>query len=946
MFPKLLCSLIAFSFSLPVLAASTTELTATDLLNSNAGEPKAPFDQEQYLLGYQVYLARGNLSAAYFVARKAIRSQPNDADWLKRFAQVAEWVGLPSEALDAWLRCAEKTNDQTAWDSVGRLAPGLLNDNALLVYQQQLLRQHGDQELLINNIIQTYERLGRPIDGLNFLEGLARKNPNVTLLDAESRLAERAGQDDRAIALLTTLVHRHEPQENWVLRLAALYYLRGQFDDAWQVMHDIKPKMTAQAIGYWQVYAEISRLLHHDPEALHAYKILTDSGQARSNDLQNYAALLQPQDGLTAARLSELSYHKFGEEYSLVSALYLYQRVNLPKEALRLLNSLSSTQLETLEKNPEFIDQRAQIYWQNKNFDLARKDFLSGMKLAPKDARFLQGLIAVIIDQDDKPALTTILTTLHRRAIADPKLWSLWASGWALLEKPEQAIPFQQAYCRINPHDKLATLTLADYYASQNNMSEANRLRHSVFSLGAAALLNNVSSERLAQLREALFSQRLASATPDAALNMLRMRLQQPNAAKDTQLRDLILSWLLSHDSIDRARVWIDQNYQNKPPYWVAQTLALQDENRVVMRNLLDQHAEQLPRYDRIEAAVQSDLPHLGEQMAFDSLDRYPNDDEQAKRFQYLMSQRATWVDLSGQQLQQGVLSRSGANLSWSSFITEYWRLQLDALHDTQSSNNLTQLAPPPPLSTYRATLSQLSERGDWTFGVASHNALQRYLSATLGQTYQIENGVSLHWKADYNADSSESAALMAGGMKDALTTDFNWAITGRDYLGMQASTMNLKGQTGQVLGNGHVITMELGHHLFTKPNEQTFKLTATSAKYSANNNPLDTELLTLVPSGQIASSRFFVPQGYQQIGAYWDFGDYDPQVYERTWRGFGEFGISFSDTTGLGYSGRIGFHGPVLGYDRLSFSLEQAKGGRDSGDIFKQLLINYRYFY
>ena len=946
MSPKLLCTLFAFSFSLPVLAASTTELTVTDLLNSSAGEPKVPFDHEQYLLGYQVYLARGNLPAAYFVARKAISNLPNDTDWLKRFAQVAEWVGLPSEALDAWLRCAQRSNDPAAWDSVGRLAPGLLNDNALLAYQQQLLHRHGDQEVLINNIIQTYERLGRPIDGLNFLDGLTRKNSNVTLLDAESRLAERAGQDDRAIALLTTLIHRNAPQENWVLRLAALHYLRGQFDDAWKTLHDIEPKMSAQASGYWQVYAEISRLLHHDSDALHAYKILTESDHARSNDLRNYVNLLQNQDGLTAARLSELSYRKFGEDYALISALYLYQRENLPKEALKLLHSLSSAQLKTLEKNPEFIAQRAQIYWQNKDFELARTDFSHGMTLAPKDIRFLQGLVAVLIDQADKPALTAILTRMHTRAIADAQLWSLWANGWSFLEKPEQALPFQQAYCRMNPRDKLATLILADYYTSQNNVEMANRLRQQVFSLGDTVLLNSVSPERLNQLREALFSQRLAFAAPDAALNMLRMRLQQPNAFKDTQLRDLILSWLLSHDSIDRARVWIDQNYENHPPYWVAQTLALQDKNRVEMRDLLDQHAEQLPRYDRIEAATQSDLPHLGEQMAFDSLDRYPNDDEQAKRFQYLMSRRATWVDLSGQQMQQGVLSRSGADLSWSSFISENWRLQLDTAHYTQNSHDLNLLAPPPPLTTYRATLSQISERGDWTLGVASHDALQSYLSATLGQSYQTENGVSLHWQADYNADSSESAALMAGGMKDALTANFNWAITGREYLGMQTSAMNLKGQTGQVLGNGQVITLELGHHFFSKPNEQTFKLTATSAQYSANNTALDPELLTLVPAGQVATSRFFVPQGYQQIGAYWDFGDYDPQVYERYWRGFGELGVTFSNTTGLGYSGHIGLHGPVLGYDRLSFSLERAKGGRDNGDISKQLSITYRYFY
>lgn len=939
---KWLYVLLMLSTSLSALAA----MTEPPDLNVLADEPQTPFDNERYQLGYQVYLARGNLSAAYFVARKAVRNQPNNTDWLKQFAQVAEWVGQPSEALDAWLSYAKKTNDTASWDTVGRLASGLLNDDALLAYQQQLLRHHGDQALLINNIIQTYERLGRPDDGLNFLDKLAHQNPNAKLLDAESRLAERAGQDDRAIKLLTTLIHHNQPQESWVLRLAALYYLRGDLDNAWNTLHDVEPKMSAQASGYWQVYAEISRLLHHESDALHAYQILTDSDKARSGDLQNYVTLLQSRDGLAAARLSERLYHNFGQDNALVTALYLYQREHLSDKAMTLLASLTPKQLNRLAQNPDFIEQRAQLYWQRKAYALAQADSKQGMQLVPRDVRFLQGLVAVLIDQSDTQALSHILITLRSRAISDPKLWSLWASGWSLLEKPEQALSFQQAYSRMNPSDKLALLTLADNYASQGNTETANRLRNRVFAGGEASLLKDASPERLDQLRDALFAQRIALAAPDVALDVLRTRLRQPNSQKDAVLRDLTLSWLMAHESTDRARLWVSAAYNNQPPYWVAQTLALNEGDRVAMRDLLTLHAEQLPRYDRIEAAIQSDLPHLGEQMAFDSLDHYPDDDEQAKRFQYLMSRRGNWVDLNSQQMQQGVLSRNGGGLSWSGFISEYWRLQLNAAQYTQFSHNLTLLAQPPAASAYRATLSQMSNRGTWTLSTAHHDALQSFQSATLGQSYQTESGVSLHWQADYNAESSESAALLAGGMKNSLMTDLNWAVTGREYLGLQASAMNFKGQTGQLLGNGQVVTIEIGHHLYSKPNEQTFKITATSGRFSANDQPLDPLLLTLVPQGQTATPSFFIPQSYNQVGAYWDFGDYEPEVYERYWRGFGELGVTLSNTTGLGYSGRVGFHGPVFGYDRLSLSLEQSKGGQDSGDISKQLLLTYRYFY
>ncbi len=103
---------------------------------------------------------------------------------------------------------------------------------------------------------------------------------------------------------------------------------------------------------------------------------------------------------------------------------------------------------------------------------------------------------------------------------------------------------------------------------------------------------------------------------PDTALELLRKRLQQPQNQHNRALRDLTLSWLMANNQIDRAHIWVNAAYQNHPPHWVAQTLALTDEDRVAMRDLLTQHAAQLPRYDRIEAAIQSDLPHLAEQMS------------------------------------------------------------------------------------------------------------------------------------------------------------------------------------------------------------------------------------------------------------------------------------------------------------------------------------------
>lgn len=930
-----------------ITATASATSGSTVPLQTLAAEPKVPFDQDSYLLGYQTYLARGNLPAAYFVARKAVRSQAPDVEWLKRFAQVAEWVGQPSEALDAWLSYAQKSGDQAAWDAVGRLAGGLLNDRALLAYQQQLIQRMGAQDALIDNIMQTYERLGNPREGLAFLDKLMAKQTTPKLLENASLLAERTGQDDRAIALLKQLLKQPQPQEIWALRLAALYYYRSEFDTAWQALHHVKSKMGSQNSQFWKIYADLSRFLNHENEALAAYQMLEQNDRADVVDLQNYVAVLQHHDGLAAARVSERLYFQFGKQYALITALYLYQRERHSEAAFNLLHRLSPEQRQTLQHDPNFLEQRAQLYWQTQQFELARADYEYALQLAPKNIRFVQGLVAVLIDQGDHSALRKILTTAQRSAMNNAMLWSLWASGWSMLQQPERALPFQKAYCRNHPKDQLALLTLASLYTDLGDTEQAQRIQRKVFAQGDASLIAQATSpEQLEQIRHVLFAQRLAAAAPDTALELLRKRLQQPQNQHNRALRDLTLSWLMANDQIDRARIWVNAAYQNHPPHWVAQTLALTDEDRVAMRDLLTQHAAQLPRYDRIEAAIQSDLPHLAEQMAFESLEQHPHDDEQAKRFQYLMSDRGHWLDVQYQNSQQGALQTQGEKLSWSGFIKEYWRLQLNAEQYTQNSQDAKVLRQPTANKTVSAKLSRISTRSTWDVAAAYHQALENYPSLRLGQNYQLESGLSLHWQAEHQTPATDSSTLLAGGMQNAFSGSFNWNITGREYLALQTDLKQFKGQTGQNLGNGQTVTVDIGHYFDHQPSKNGIKLSTRIAQYQADDHPLDSKLSSLVPTHQAANTDFFIPQSYKQIGVYWQFGEAQPEVYQRSWRSFGELGVDVSDTSGFGYIGRLGFHGPVLGYDRLSLSMEQSQSGRDNGNPSKQFLLNYRLFY
>ena len=100
------------------VALAGPAVTSLDL----ASEPSAPFNQERFQLGYDVYVANGNLAAAYRVAERAVRERPQDVEWRRRLAKVAQWLDKPEVALANWLAIARQTGDAAAWREVGRIA--------------------------------------------------------------------------------------------------------------------------------------------------------------------------------------------------------------------------------------------------------------------------------------------------------------------------------------------------------------------------------------------------------------------------------------------------------------------------------------------------------------------------------------------------------------------------------------------------------------------------------------------------------------------------------------------------------------------------------------------------------------------------------------------------------------------------------------------------------
>lgn len=930
-----------------ILALTSPIITHSNEIQQQAGVPELSFDDLRYRLGYDVYLANKNLAAAWQVANKALSADANNLFWLQRFAQVSEWIGKPVEALAAWRTYAQASNQQAAWDNVGRLAEALYDDETLLLYQKRVVGLNHNNEAAIIKLVATYERLGQPLEGLAFLQQLGKKSQaKRTLLTAEANLAERAGQDQHAITVLSQLIQHFKPIDNhWLLRRAALWFQRGKILEAWQSLAEIEAQMPARAPEYWHTYAELSRLLNKKEVAERAYQHLTDEFVFDEGDLINYAALQNENEPLNAAFLSELSYRLYKRDNAVINLLYLYQKANYPQGVHRFLALLSAEELARFEQNPLFLEQRGQFYWQQKQLAAAQSDYERALSLDPKRSTALQGLVGVLTEQGNRQFLQAVLLAANSTAQRSPALWQSWALAWLYLQQPSRALPFQHAYYRDHPQDALAALTLAELMANVGQNDEAYALRQHIFNQ-RLLFEQQATGERLTQLQNSLFALSLPQQAPEQSQYQLQQRLKNTQDISAFE-QEVSLSWLLNHEQFDQARHWLAQRPSSAPiPAWASLNLALQNQDNDTINHLLNQQLEQLPIYDRIEAARRVNRDDLAEDLAFNTQDAYANDDELHRRYSDLLSVRGHQLQLETAQIELGALEQQQQLLLWATPLNRLWRMSAQIKQQQNSSSNHTLLNPTLPNSQQlELAWQQQSTQQEWQLALTQQDGWSSVTGWRIKHQYRFDSKIAASWQWLHQQTATESTGLLLAGMKNRWAAGLNWTPTGREYVNAELSLDDYLSQDGQNLGSGQIIQIDAGHRLFAAQSDHVLKITLGIGKFSPQAN-ISPAFNMLLGQGQNLNSGFFIPQDYQQLGIAWAFGQVNDKQYQRGLRLMGELGVNSSNVGGTGVNARMGVQGSVFGNDRLSLQLIHSQSGQQNGETNQQLVFGYRLFY
>lgn len=945
-----------------------------------AGGPQLPFDDKTYTLGYEVFLENRKLEDAWKVAASAVRQSPADMAWRERLAKVAEWTSRPAMALDHWWHLARETQRDEAWQAVLRLAPGLLNDPALIAaLQYQLTRQPNDLRQL-QELVAAWERQGEPKAALDYLERHNQRSARPQTLEMMAELADRAAEPRLALRTWQRLFEQSaEATPPRLVKAATLALLQG--NNA-QARHWLE---LAPGNNDDESEREILRLTgklaaqeQREAQAIRAFTRLSQHELAEETDFDALIGLLNSSHPREAARVASRAWERFGHPRHLIQCLDLYAGEQQWAAIGTLLGRLSPTanppynKLAELRRRPEFLRISGAYHQQAGQLAEARRDIAAALALAPGASDLQSTMLWLLIDSNDAPGLRRFLASREPAWRHDPGMHDSLAAAYLALSRPKVALD-RYLTPRLGAHqnDFLWLMNYADALDQNQQSDRAWRLRRHLLSeewrTNQTATVNPKNRQKLKEKgslagddldparRLARTRLLLTQRSGDSGLDTLRelLRLDRDadgkysNAAMETAI-----GWLQDAGETSAVRGHLWQQYarsQGKAanrPLWAEISVALASDDPAALRPILEQYGERLPRYDRISAAQRLGDTRLAQSDAFETQDDQSDDD--ALHMQLAESLLA-FSDHAGLALASRQLGAIDEQLTAADgHLALNPKLSLDfQLGSLQRSNRdaaVIRYVPDERFASLR--INWQHDDGQTTLLAEQRHSLSSYTPLQLEHEHRIDNRLSLRIGLGQHLVSQESTALRVAGMKDRLAFSLSYQPTRLDRISFEQLFERYEVQTGSPVGRGTHSTLTVAHAL------RDLEISAfwSTHRFSREASYSDPALAPLLPTGVASVSAlqpsFFLPDNFDFYGLRVATDTRYERQYTRTLRPYGSLAATWHSQLGAGYDLRLGVAGSILGADHFSLTWGQAKAGIQTGGLTRDLNFNYRLHY
>ncbi len=909
-------------------------------------EIKAAFEQELFELSHAVFLANGNLKEALAVAQRAVKARPADKTWRKKAAQTSEWSGRSDLALEQWFYLAER-GDPEGRQSALRLSRALQEFPLRMKLLEQMIAQQVVTPELLKEYLYVAEGMGLPqlaYDQLTF--GLARGSDPVWQLTEQARLAEMLGRPHDAIKAWQRRASLKPLTVDETLKLASLWYGQGALDQAWQVLQQGADHAPATAVTFWRTYADLAWALQKTTGSVRAVDLLISTGAASEADFQRMLELYsesEPERACGYARQGWKNYKRPLFWYALVDNGL---RSGKARELATFLRVLTPEERKVLERDARFWMSMAQVYRQDGQLMASLNAARVAARLATSDPDLLSAYLWLLVDLKQVDELRPLVRNWEERLTLLPELREPLAAAMLLLGDTSRALYHYRILAPLRQHDPGWLASFASVLEQSGNAEAAWKVRRRAQQLVQLQLGTGLGKD---ETRAALLTQAqllLHLAPGDGLTAQIR---QIAGAEHNDAGKELILGWAMATGQTDLARLWYWRHFARavQRPEWAHLGLALEENDRTTIAELVETKLDQLPYRDAVESAQRAGFQSLAQEHAFNRFQLNRDDHLLDTQVRQLFQARPGYLQLDLKLQDQSGIGSAESRLTVAQPLTRRYSLMAEFTErqfHMLESNVLGTV--PDHDGAGSLTLTRRHDRGKLSLTLGGRDGgLDSFVTGSLEGEWQPSHDLQFSTRLEMNARADETAALSIGGVRDRLRMTAIGGLTPENTISLELAAVRYYDQSRRYLGQGQSFGVDLRHQFTRAWPDYGARLYGGYSRYRAD-GAIAGQTIRLVPVGTTPAASFFVPESFGNLGAGLFFGQTWRASYTRDWKAFGEANVDWNSTTALGYNYGLGLAGPVTGFDQLIFEVTQGSGKFGTTGLTTTIGVSYRYFY
>jgi hypothetical protein len=873
----------------------------------------APYKMEEkyYQLLVQSFLGANDLQNALRVLEDAVRRFPRNPKWWELYGQVLLWNNMGAKAGEAFYEGYKNTKNKELAKKAFEIS---LAFNRIDIAKElmEVVSVPPDVKVYI------YDQLGDVEGLLKLLYTLKTKD----MLLMRAQILNALGRKKEVEETINEYIKLYGKDERSVLLLANIYYSGRKFEQSLKVLKDFLPSAKEENVEFYRTLSDLAWMLQdYDATALASEKLISLS-KGEMADYIRLSEIYFRKGSKRAVSLALEGYKKFEDLILLKTALYYSYALGLYDQTVVIfkdhrdklqddVNTVFSylLALQQLGKNEEALEELEKILAKAKT-----PEFVSF---------YIYSLVETQRVEKLKRTLKEYETYARNSLVAQA-----YAVAYIFLQKGQTALSYYKLSGSKDP------LLYADIINVMGMEEEAKAIKLKTYRELKSGRLPWDDLEKL----RLYLSLAMEFENPE----IFEGKLQRARGVlSDAVWKDMYFVYLFSKEQREKAilqqRLY---KYPLKPWMWL--NLALWQDDRYLVLQLLESDPEALPIRDRVEALRRVGQPKRALELAFKGLEENPYDYQLYKQFRDLAVQESNRVSLEVTHQKRDAYGQFIERLEVESKLgdTNYsFGFRSSTFQPTYKKDQVIKQK----VGGYQAEiyLSRRFDRGYIGFGIGQLERLRSVVNFRLfGESYLFSR-LSAGFEVGYRQPSTESLYLELGGLKNYAKLSLTFTPYSRLGFYSSLELSEFYSQDIKRLGTGFYTYNQAQYKLKAGYPDYTLRVF-----YSYGNYREKAGSKGVIEQLSPFTAFRVLPENYYTVGLGFSFGFEHKDSYTRFWRPFFDASLAYNSLGSLGISTEIGLGGAVFGRDNFSVGLSFSK---NTGGIKETVIgpyLIYRYYF